>query len=254
MTLNYHAGLKPTNATATPIFRNLLIENVRAHNVEYAVSLFCHCQLRTSVTLLAQGLYDGLPEQHVLNMTLRNVTVTGYKSPFLKCDFVDGTCEAGTNPCPPCFAGAHPPPLPPPPPPPPLKQCELAKVQGCYNDSASKVLSFSTTAVHDHVTQGNCAAVCNQQSLPIAGIDQGNHCQCGTLAELTAAKGRLLPAEACDTGAWPCTGVCCGQAAPKGCALGKCTGKPSEHCGGKGAVVAYTYRCEKAVQPGDAVP
>ena len=40
MTLNYHAGLKPTNATATPIFRNLLIENVRAHNVEYAVSLF----------------------------------------------------------------------------------------------------------------------------------------------------------------------------------------------------------------------
>ena len=40
MTLNYHAGLKPTNATATPIFRNLLIEDVRAHNVEYAVSFF----------------------------------------------------------------------------------------------------------------------------------------------------------------------------------------------------------------------
>eukprot|EP01048_Picozoa_sp_COSAG05_P019550 COSAG05_NODE_3091_length_2331_cov_1.383513_4_plen_81_part_00 len=72
MLQNYHQGIKPTNATATPIFRNILIENVWADGVEYA------------------GLYDGLPEQHVLNFTLRNVTVTGYKKPWLKCDNVEG--------------------------------------------------------------------------------------------------------------------------------------------------------------------
>ena len=71
MTLNYHAGLKPTNKTATPVFRDILIENVLADGVEYA------------------GLYDGLPEQHVLNFTLRNVTVRNAKNGFLKCDNVN---------------------------------------------------------------------------------------------------------------------------------------------------------------------
>jgi polygalacturonase len=162
MTLNYHQGIKPTNATATPIFRDILIENVLADGVEYA------------------GLYDGLPEQHVLNFTLRNVTVRNAKRGlFLKCDNVDGKCEGGTDPCPPCFGGDHPPPpLPPPPPPPPLRECTLAAVKGCYNDSLKKVLSLSSAAVHDHVTQSNCAAVCAEHRLDIAGIDEGNHCQC----------------------------------------------------------------------------
>jgi hypothetical protein len=54
------AGIAPTNATATPIFRDILIENVHATGVG------------------AAGLYDGLPEQHVLNLTLRNVTIERY--------------------------------------------------------------------------------------------------------------------------------------------------------------------------------
>jgi polygalacturonase len=225
MTLNYHAGIKPTNKTATPIFRNLLIENVWADGVGYA------------------GLYDGLPEQHVINMTLRNVTVLRAKKQWFKCDYVDGKCEGGTNPCPPCFSGSHPPPQPPPPPPAPLKTCKLTKVQGCFNNSI-KVLSFSSNAVHDHVTQGNCAAVCNeQQGLTVAGIDTGNHCRCGTPAELVLAKGRLLPAAVCDAPAWPCTGVCCGPSAPASCKAGKCTGKSAEHCGNKGALMAYTFSC-----------
>jgi hypothetical protein len=224
MTLNYHAGLQPTNKTATPIFRDILIENVRADGVEFA------------------GLYDGLPEQHVLNFTLRNVTVKNAKHGFLKCDNVNGRCEEGTDPCPPCFSGQHP--LPPTPPsPPPLKTCKLAKIEGCYNDSYTKVLSFASNAVHDHVTQSNCAAVCEQQHLNIAGIDQGNHCRCGTAAELSAARLELLPPAVCNAPTWPCTGVCCGPNAAKGCVLRKCDGRPAEHCGNKGAVVAYTYSC-----------
>lgn len=224
MTLNYHAGIKPTNKTATPIFRDILIENVLADGVLFA------------------GLYDGLPEQHVVNFTLRNVTVKNAKAGFLKCDNIDGRCEEGTDPCPPCFTGLHP--LPPrPPSPPPLKRCELSKVEGCYNDSHKMVLGFSSNAVHDHVTQGNCAAVCKQQNLDVAGIDQGNHCRCGTTDELLVAKKQLLPPAVCNANAWPCTGVCCGPNSPKGCSLGKCDGAPAEHCGNKGALVAYTYRC-----------
>ena len=184
---------------------------------------------------------DGLPEQYVLNFTLRNVTVKNAKKAFLKCDNFDGKCEGGTNPCPPCFTGGHPPA----PPVPPLTQCKLTKVEGCFNDSAKKVLSFSSNAVHDHVTQGNCAAICAEQKLDIAGIDEGNHCQCGTNADLIAAKAQLVPAAVCDAAAWPCTGVCCGPNAPKSCTVGKCTSKPTEHCGNKGAVMAYLYSCTK---------
>ena len=86
------------------------------------------------------------------------------------------------------------------------------------------------------------------------GSSGGRESQVGTFSAEPTQREQITLEGACDAGAWPCTGVCCGTAAPKGCALGKCTGKPSEHCGGKGAVVAYTYKCEKAVQPGDGVP
>lgn len=64
------------------------------------------------------------------------------------------------------------------------------------------------------------------------------------MAELAAAKGELVPDTVCNAAAWPCTGVCCGPNAPKSCALEKCTGKPAEHCGNKGAVMAYSYTCK----------
>ena len=82
-------------------------------------------------------------------------------------------------------------------------------------------------------------------TLSIAGIDEGNHCRCGTPGDVAAATahGLLLPAAVCDAPAYPCTGVCCGPTAKPGCTLGKCTGKPDEHCGNKGALMAYTYTC-----------
>jgi polygalacturonase len=52
VTLNYAKGLKPTNVTATPQFRNILLEDI-------------HCQRAQSSYFI-----DGLAEQHVQNLTL----------------------------------------------------------------------------------------------------------------------------------------------------------------------------------------
>lgn len=88
VTLNYHAGLAPTNWTATPRLRGVLFEGIRF--------LGGH----------AAGGFDGLPESPIENVTLRDVTFpTGGKPlKFSKCEhIVGGVCEGTTNLCPPCF-------------------------------------------------------------------------------------------------------------------------------------------------------
>jgi len=127
----------------------------------------------------------------------------------------------------------------------PVLSCTVTKLLGCYNDS-KPVFKFGSRADHDDVTQPNCAAICDAAGYKVAGIDQGNHCQCGTSAALSGAK--ALPLSACSDKAWPCTGVCCGPHAPSGCNHGACTGKPSEHCGSQGALLAYTFACHKTSQ------
>ena len=50
------------------------------------------------------GLFDGLPESHIENVTLRDCDFSGGKTAWSKCDYVDGgVCEGSTNACPPCF-------------------------------------------------------------------------------------------------------------------------------------------------------
>jgi len=131
-------------------------------------------------------------------------------------------------------------------PPTPTKSCSIGKVLGCFNDSAAPILPQSASGDHDHVTQGNCAALCAASHMPIAGIDQGNHCRCGDNSSLAAATAHQLPASACQDREWPCTGVCCGPNAKPDCRLGACTGKAAEHCGGVGALLAYSYSCASA--------
>ena len=60
VTLNYHADLKPTNKTGTPVFRNILLENVRCDKGS------------TSFWI------DGLNEQKIENLTLRCVAYLLY--------------------------------------------------------------------------------------------------------------------------------------------------------------------------------
>ena len=90
VTLNYHKGLSPTNKTATPVLRNVLVED-------------CRFTAGKSDTPNA-GVMDGLPESHIQNVTLRNVDLNGGKAKWQTCQYVDnGVCEGSTNACPPCF-------------------------------------------------------------------------------------------------------------------------------------------------------
>ena len=100
LTLNYASGIPPTNATATPRLRNVLLENI------------------TFIGAHSAGELNGLAESPIANVTLRDVRyvasgAAGMKvagpvdgpPKFGKCEHVEGgTCEGSTNVCPPCFA------------------------------------------------------------------------------------------------------------------------------------------------------
>ena len=93
LTLNYHTGLSPTNKTATPVMRNVLIED---------------CTFTAGKKSDARrpnaGVVDGLPESHIQNVTFRNVNLNGGNAQWQTCQYVDnGVCEGSTNACPPCF-------------------------------------------------------------------------------------------------------------------------------------------------------
>jgi hypothetical protein len=86
ITLNYHSGLAPTNATATPSLRNVLFDGISATD---------------SGTLFD---IDGLPESLISNLTFRNIDGVGSKTVVAKCDYASGACEGGVLPkCPPCL-------------------------------------------------------------------------------------------------------------------------------------------------------
>jgi hypothetical protein len=125
VTLNYHAGLAPTNKTATPVFRDILLENVTCLSGKNSFNI------------------DGLPEQSIAGLVLKNVTMRSGVGGETKCDFVDCSCDAHTVPCPSCCK-AHPtPPTPPTPklptpspptPTPPKHACHMENVLGCFDD------------------------------------------------------------------------------------------------------------------------
>ena len=144
------------------------------------------------------------------------------------------------------------------PPPPPPASCELAKVLGCFDDSKTAGLGFTYQAVvHDKTTFEVCAGACDrlaaqqqqqggtQQAeqgntyenseatkFDVAAIDAGNHCFCGTTAALTALHARGRPAAECGASS--------------------CHANTSETgCGGKGRMVAYSY---KNCKPASATP
>ena len=139
---------------------------------------------------------------------------------------------------------------PPSPPPRPPVRCDNFTVLGCFNDSSPSMISatgwVAAPGDHDDVTRSNCAVLCLDQHRPIAAIDQGNHCLCGNvLAVSSSARSFALPEVACLDKEWPCTGACCGPHAHSDCAHGKCSGKPDEQCGGRGALLAYSYNCSR---------
>ena len=90
LTDNYDPGIAPTNATATPIFRNITLENIVA------------------VGAASGWVLDGLAESPIHGLTLRNISIAGPSKAsdlFKQCDFVDAStaaCEGVRPACPPC--------------------------------------------------------------------------------------------------------------------------------------------------------
>jgi hypothetical protein len=147
-------------------------------------------------------------------------------------------------------------PSPPPTPPAPHVRCVVTTVLGCYNDSTAAMSAAAgwvgMSADHDDVTRENCAALCFGQHRSVGAIDQGNHCRCGDNHSVAvSAASYTLPMLACQDNAWPCTGACCGPNAPSGCKHGACSGKPAEQCGGRGALLAYSFSCSAATAAGE---
>ena len=50
----------------------------------------------------ASYFIDGLEEQHIENLTLRNVTMLAGVKPQAKCDYAQCFCDKLTSPCPTC--------------------------------------------------------------------------------------------------------------------------------------------------------
>lgn len=222
VTLNYHEAA-PTNRTATPVFNNILIEDVVCHKGKNSY------------------LLDGLLEQSILGLTLRNVTMGPNVGGEAGCDHVECTCDALTSPCPSCCKGVHPPPgpAPPSPPPAPTPNCTVTATIGCFDDSADPagpaVLPLYVAALHDHVTLANCATACYSDGHTIAGIDGGNHCKCGRAADLAAATKAQLN-KAMDE----CSPKSCPHTFGDRCS---CTGAVGESCGATGRLVAFNFEC-----------
>ena len=85
MNLNYHKGLKPTNATATPRLDSIILDDVVADDMETAFDL------------------EGLEESHITNIQLHSVKISAKKS-VESCQYISGSCSGDTSPCPPCFS------------------------------------------------------------------------------------------------------------------------------------------------------
>jgi len=83
VTLNYHPGLSPTNQTGTPVFRDILLENVRCDKAKNSY------------------LIDGLVEQHIEGFALRNVTMHKGVGAQAACAYASCTCR-DVSPCPSC--------------------------------------------------------------------------------------------------------------------------------------------------------
>eukprot|EP00928_Gymnodinium_smaydae_P012119 TRINITY_DN14409_c0_g1_i1.p1 TRINITY_DN14409_c0_g1~~TRINITY_DN14409_c0_g1_i1.p1 ORF type:complete len:466 (+),score=49.62 TRINITY_DN14409_c0_g1_i1:67-1398(+) len=84
VSLNYHPGLPVTNATATPVFRGIDMDNV-------------HCESGRSSFAI-----DGLPEQSILDLNFRNVSMGAKVGKETTCHYAQCTCDARTSPCPSC--------------------------------------------------------------------------------------------------------------------------------------------------------
>ena len=116
--------------------------------------------------------------------------------------------------------------------------CTVASLLGCFDDTgcghggcANTLLPQYMPEMHDHVTLEACASACKSSNLAVAGIDNGNHCFCGSTADLatSAARNQSRPTAECQTS--------------------PCHSAPAEKCGGTGRLLAYNFSCSPVPPP-----
>ena len=139
--------------------------------------------------------------------------------------------------------------FPPPPPPGPTVQCgQPRQIYGCYNVSGKAVLPTPARSYHDRLSLENCAAQCVALNLTVAGIDAGNHCNCGDLAALAAGASWLRPAAECQASNCTATSGGCVCRDP----ANKCP--CDEKCGGAARMLAYQPNCTVTPPPPQPSP
>eukprot|EP01049_Picozoa_sp_SAG25_P008245 SAG25_NODE_728_length_5697_cov_2.400322_1_plen_427_part_00 len=142
--------------------------------------------------------------------------------------------ENGLAPYPAWSTWSPAPPGPPTPVQPAHCMVEAASEMKCFNDTArGSVLPVPEPATHDKVTLQVCAAACfadRHQGVfnDLAGIDAGNHCYCGTAADLatTVAQASRRPLAEC-------------QASP-------CHADKDQKCGGIDRLLVYNFSCTRS--------
>jgi hypothetical protein len=106
LNLDYHPGISRTNASATPVFRDILLENVHcqrsAQQKPQQSKRKPSLRPRPAASSSSYSYYiQGLPESHIANLSLRNVTMARGLAE-VSCVAAECTCDKATVPCPAC--------------------------------------------------------------------------------------------------------------------------------------------------------
>jgi hypothetical protein len=116
--------------------------------------------------------------------------------------------------------------------------CGVAALLGCFNDTdcqsggcAHPLLPRYQAQLHDKVTLEACASACNDLQLTVGGIDAGNHCFCGSTADLATAPARSRSRPLAE------------------CQVTLCHAAPAEKCGGSGRLLTFNYSCSAGPPP-----
>eukprot|EP00045_Choanoeca_perplexa_P015809 m.204769 g.204769 ORF g.204769 m.204769 type:complete len:863 (+) comp17088_c0_seq12:3-2591(+) len=100
--------------------------------------------------------------------------------------------------------------------------CAPTSTLGCYQDSQlARVFPVEYDFMSSFMTQESCAAVCSNNDYPLAAVEFGTQCFCGTPEQLSTAVN--VPMTDCQAKA--------------------CPGNKSEHCGSANRMLVYSYSC-----------
>lgn len=263
-----HGGGPPTNATATPILRNITVQNMALTGVVgdgYGVTGRTTCAY---IQTLQESPIDGL--------FLKNVSIAGSCNAAFACNsfsrtdvgargerknyelYANGSAtDVNINGASGIGSPVHchflnQPPAPTPTPPSPARVCAVTRNVGCFNDTTADqqqaLLPTYIASLHDHVTLEGCAAACDANggagASVVAGIRDGNHCYCGPKAALSAPTAQALdrPLAECLVPSAACP---CGGSRTHGCSC-RCSGNFSQRCGAVDRLLAFSFACTPA--------